>query len=254
MKINLFHPPNPLWANLSQHNPTVRQATSGVTFGGEHGPGFVSTWFDPDRYKTLPQVPWAYPQIPAWQHDPQWSLILALPNYLPLFVINLLYRQRRRVLIEDACAGLGRFILYLHKLGFKRFSVIENWSQLPESLFRKTMRVNGIRVRVNEIESHPVVVNHCGYAVYPRRKRDGALYLHLEGQAAVKPDTPIHIDDQTELFFTYRPNFHDMRLQLIDNGFIELCSDSYALNFAFCRPDKHQEFMYKLMPYAYDQH
>lgn len=231
-----------LFNNLSVHNGAIFRACKGFKFinSGTYDTSKkeCSWWYDPMRIDSHP-LSHTYPRTHPIQADPRLCLKLYAPNYFSLLLINTLY-DNKDILIEEQAGGMGILLFYLSKLGFKNFSLIENWSQLPKELMESLLCTENIFPHLTPPEQIPEVMNLVGYT-----------YL-------IKP-----IEEKTELVITY--NNTDLVVKgegedlMYRNGCLEkytimqnkvkLATDIYGLANAYCNKDKVEEFTKKLERY-----
>jgi hypothetical protein len=185
----------------------------------------VSHWFNVYKMNTNP-LPKHYPNIIPLNFDPKFCLLENYPNYVSLFLVNLLYDDKD-IIIEDVCSGPGKFAFYLSKLGFKNFSLIDNFSQIRPEFLYETMKADGIVYKLNAPldEIKPIVTNQVSYP------------------AVVRETYPT-----TELMCMYSI-MTERRDFLCKNGYKLLCTDSDDMMICLARADKHDEFTNKLRPF-----
>lgn len=233
-----------LWEDLAKNNKEIRDTIMEIvddfSFAGEH------RWSNPDTQHLNP-LSRTYPHIDKVQFEKRWNLILNLVNYASLFVINELYGDKKDVLIEDVCCGIGYLVFYLHKLGFKNFSLIDNFIELPGCSLQYVMKKWNINYVLNDINAKPIVVNQCSFPYYPRQIRRGIHYLETEPMGTYnKEKHTVYIGDQIELFCSYQRS--GMPSQKIGN-LIPVAVDKDEILGVYCREDKYDKFYKKLEVY-----
>ena len=164
-KTGLFEP-------LKPFNDDIIAILDAVCIQGEDGEYYyraeperrISRWFDPSKQKTLP-FPRHWPNTIPANDDPKYCLLENYPSYASIFVINELYGDNKDVMIEDVCCGQAKFAFFLSKLGFKNFSLIENFSELRPEFLIATMAAGGITYKLNAPteDVKPVIMNHVAY-------------------------------------------------------------------------------------------
>lgn len=230
-----------LYQNLKHLNPLIASACQGFHFidGRPYDTtqNEASWWFDPMKVRNL-AISHVYPECLEVQKDPRLCLNLYAPNYLSLLLINTLYPDKDTV-IEDQAAGMGRLIFYLHKLGYKQFNAIEDFTQLPRALFQSNMDKNNIYCHLNVMGLVPKIVNLVGYTVFPKK-----IFLDTELVIVYNNEDIIIKGESTDLMYrTTLENF-----QLLENK-VFLCKDNYDLAKAYCNKEKYDEFKNKLREY-----
>lgn len=234
MIINVFKNNNQIFNSLIQYNDELKNLYHKYVI---YEPHKTTWWFDPDRtgdeeikigfdgsgslvkQKNLP-------------HDAElYKLFLHVPNYLTILLINTFYSNKKDILIEDACAGMGSLPFYLSKCGYTNFSIIENFSQVSEILFKGIM--NNIKVDyVLNDNVNPIVINLSAYTVYPKED----------------------VSDSVELFCIYSNQHLNLQMNKLllekKHNYKELCHDHNCISKAYCRKDKYMEFKEKLKPYV----
>lgn len=230
------------WNSISKWNSIVesvaRQAVYPKSGEFDTTQGEASFWFSPDKVRHTP-LPAFYPEIHPVQLDPRFNLVMHCANHVALSLINILYRDRKDILIEDICCGMGNLLFYLSRLGFTNFNAIDNWSQVPESLFRDLMSRGTINYTLNDTHSKAVVSSLIAYTVYPK----------------VDSSKKEIIPDSLELFLPYVPLIPGSSHLSINNTaffrekkFVCLARDPFfRMVWAYCREDKYEEFSTKLL-------
>jgi hypothetical protein len=246
MKIDIFK--SNLFTFLEKNNQALKEITSDVDWKFDPAMGLVlghkiSTWFNPNTINLNP-LPDEYPIPRQHQHDKKWNLILNIPNYTSLFVINELYKHNKYVHIEDACCGMGNLAFYLMQLGFYNFSFIDNWSQCPEFMLERVLAKNIGNYAINYIDSYCEIINFSSYIYYPRHIRGKDIFFS-DGK-----EDKIYINKRTELFCSYMKLPHIVNPLIEDYNFTFLCSDKDETMHIYCRKDKYEEFKQKLEPFV----
>jgi hypothetical protein len=229
LKINLFS--DGLFEGLKQYNQEIIDICDRhkILSFGQHGNGKdeSSWWFNPREIQKLHLTQtWKergeiiYPEPNPLVYDKKFCLILHVPNYLALWLTNKL--MPKHILFEDLGSGLSQVSFYLYKLGFKQFSLVENFAYLGSDLFYDFVSTTKLPYVLNKNGTKPQVTNIVGHHPYPKV-----------------------IERSNELFITYQK---DELMNLFDHldGYKRLCEDSDGLSVAYAREDKYDEFMEKL--------
>ena len=240
-----------LFDSLSKYNDEVDEITVNLPKG-------IDIWFDSSQ-AVLNPLNRTYPDIDPIQYDKKWCLHFSIPNYLSLFLIDLLYKDKKDVLIEDACTGTGEFVYFLSKLGYKNFHIIDNWCQVPSTYFQNRMAKGNIVYNLNDLNANPTVINLSCYPIYPKKIADGILDEKKEGQVFFdnrslsdyeKHMLKSYINPSCELFCNYLLNGKDnIERDLAEAGMIYIGHDEDKTCHVYCRKDKYEEFKEKLKPY-----
>ena len=258
MKINILKDLS-LYKNLEKYNSVIREVSKKYVF--KHGPdpskGEATEWFDPNIYREAP-LSRTYPKIAPEQYKKEYCLIFYLPNYVPLFLMNALYNDRKDVLFEDFGAGMGRLIFFLSKLGFTNFHNIDNFAFLPKSLFEEMMTAGNIKYHLNDVSLQPTVVHNASsptyYITHGLNKKN-----IFSSNAAYKSNPYIDTEwaeknrELTKLelicFYTNR-EWEELAYKILQpQGYRFLCRDLDDMGVAWCREDKYEEFTERLKPY-----
>lgn len=191
----------------------------------------VSYWFNPNEIKNIPisdYYPFTDKKVST---NPSYKLILYAPNYLNLFLCNLLYADNKNIIIEDVGCGDGKLFYYLAHSGFHNFHGIDNFSECSYELFKDNFKSIQIDIPFNKFEEiEPVIYNNSSA---PRaksrytRSMELLTYYWNSGQYVCEK----HISFLNSM------------------GFVYLCHDKDNLSIAFCRKDKYNEFIQKLIQY-----
>jgi hypothetical protein len=202
----------------------------------------ASFWFDVDQIRKTP-LPKDYPNLDPIQMDPRFNLQMHIANYMSLLVLDACFGNRRDVLIEDMCCGMGNLVFYLNKLGFNNFSMIDNFSQLPKKLFDSLMEEARktdptFKYRLNDYSCSPIAINIIAYTRYLRRDSD---------------ENPI-FPESLELFLSYVPLVpNTAHLQFNNNQFFQkyrwLATDPHRMIWAYCTDEKYADFYSRLERY-----
>jgi len=215
----------------------------------------ASYWFNPENIKLGPvQPPYNpnYPNPADFQFDLKFNLILHCANYPTLFVVNELYKNNQDILIEDLACGMSQVSFYLSKLGFKNFSFIDNFTQMPKSLLVELMNKTEMNYQINNLELEPTVVNIVAWPVYSKRIDEfNNVYLYDKLEP---PTGEQYIPESVELFCSYYHLYNDKTLAGINypefiKRFQFLCTDEHKIMFIYCRKDKFEEFNNVLKKY-----
>jgi len=185
-------------------------------------------WFDPRKTHLLENPVLNQPREKRLRKRNQlnydqlnYELYLYPPNYLTLLLVNLLYSNKKGILIEDACAGMGRLIFYLSKCGYTNFSIIEDFSQITKFLMEGTLVTAGIKYLLNDFTTAPTVINIAGYPVYPKNNIPNSVELFCcYGNEAIIKNTG----------------------KMLKENYRLLCFDHNNISLAFCRKDKYDDF------------
>jgi hypothetical protein len=205
----------------------------------------ISYWFDPKHVRALPLSRTSPKPDPSVQDRAEYRLILYASNYMPLFLANLLYGDRKDIMIEDFGVGDGRFLYYLSKMGFNDFSAWDNWSQCDESMFRSMMEFGNIRFALNDPTTRPIMVNSSASPFvfithgFDDRPLENQEYNRYQNR-----------DISSVELVTFYTNRHWENILtpmfLPKRNFVFLCKDEGDLSVAYCRKDKYEEFHNKL--------
>lgn len=233
MKIDIFKNMT-LYKNLEQYNKDIIEVCSRKQFHFAKGKkgydvmkGGSSNWFDPTQFREC-ALTTSYPETDPITFNPKFNLILYAANYLALFLINLLYQDKRNTTIEDLCGGAGYLIFYLSKCGFNNLYMTENFTQVSPLLLSAIVRKANIKLHLNIETVEPTVINIVGY---PWFEKDW--------------------NKSVELFCIYPCDnmFKTIIPEIESKGYKKLCEDSDYLCLAYCREDKFNEFMEKIKSY-----
>lgn len=228
MKINIFkHDGQQLFDSLLSGNSIIQKVYNTYESIGDKRSDW---WFDPIRYKEM-SMPKVTPiprklnllfQLCNFPDANYYKLYLYAPNYITILLINVLFRDRKEILIEELCGGDGRLFVFLSKLGFTNFSIVDNFSQLNKSLLEGMILTNNLACIINNDNTEPIVVSHMGYPIYPKS----------------------NIPNSVELICQYgNIRAKELLSNLFDNNYIELCRDQNDISVAYCRKDKYEEFL-----------
>lgn len=242
MNIDIFKDTE-LWGKLRQYNQEI------IDIYNKDGGKGSTHWFDP---KCLARTVWMrksnkpgkffYKDL---KQPNNWKLVLHPSNYLNIFLANLLYQDRKGVLIEDVCSGAGRLSYYLSKLGFNNFSFIDDFSGVTKGLF-DAMREKSdpSKYILNQKETKPVISNLANFPWY------SSHYTREEDNPSPPKGDDVPLDS-CELFTFYCANaiFVYIGKYLLENGYVELCQDEDYTQVAFCKKEKHDEFTSKIEKY-----
>lgn len=235
MKIELFK--DGLFESLKKYNQeiiTVCDRHKINKFGEGNDSKSSCWWFNPREIQKLHlTTTWkergeiVFPEPNPIVYEKKFCLILYVPNYLALFLVNKLF-SGRDILFEDLGSGLSQVSFYLMKCGFNNFSFVENFANLTPDLFLDFVQSTKMNYTLNNPNTEPVVTNIVGHHPYPKK-----------------------ITPSTELFCTYvKDELVDMFEKL--EGYKFLCEDSDGLSRAYARIDKYDEFKEKLKDYRVD--
>lgn len=236
MIIDVFKDPN-FFKSLEPYNKIIWEACKTATFAKE-GQEYdlpnnkVSYWFNPNHLGEL-HLSKNYPnKTYKVTKNKKFKLLLYFPNYISLYLINLLYKNRKDVLIEDMACGMGRVDVYLRQLGFTNFHFTENFCQVSEALLKTTMKLANIDYTLNQLNTEPVIINLVGWTKLTRSTIPDSVELlcfyNREDLVEVREDGLYVVSDSDE----YKP-IKDFKF---------LCTDVDELTNVFCRKDKYEEF------------
>jgi len=253
MKINILK--DITWINeLEQYNKDILEVCDNYTFLStpyDTKKNEASYWFKPINYNRNP-LSKTYPYPAIIQSRPEYKLIEYLPNYLSLFVIKELYSDRKKALIEDFGAGMGKLFFFLSKLGFTDFNIIENFSQLPKQLLLDMMSKGDYWPSINDLQASPVIVNNCGapFTFITHGLDPDGLFLYKKPTDRYRGKRDF---SQLELICFYSNlEFEKLAIKILKPmGYSFLCEDNDNIGNVWCRNDKLEEFTEKLTPYEY---
>ena len=245
--IDIFQNKN-FWKKFEIHNKIITD----IYYA--HKKEYVTNWFDPQYLdRNTSTNPWCRKSnkvgkfyIQDFLNPEDWNLILHPNNYLPIFLVNLLYQDRKDIVIEDVCSGMGKYVYYLSKLGFNDFSLFDNFSGVNRELLDNLMK--DIKYKVNRHDIKPVVSNLSAYPWYTSPKIMGMPGLGGWDEGTdIPPKNNIPIDT-CELFTFYCASniFETIGKYLLDNGYVELCQDADFITVAYCKKERYKEFKGKI--------
>jgi hypothetical protein len=220
-----------LFFDLEQYNYLIEQFTNKYTFSSTYDlvNNKISPWFDPKNIRNL-GLSRTYPEMAACQYRREYCIYLHCSNYLPIFLINILYANRKNILIEDIGGGMAWFFLYLNKLGFNNFHLWDNFSQLSKHVVEDFIKTTNLNCAINDSSLSPVITNNVGVPGFVVRD----------------------VFPETELICCYTNR--SLEKQSVEyfkeKGFSYLCKDIDDLSFVYCRNNKLEEFKGKLSEYT----
>lgn len=190
----------------------------------------ISRWFDPKEIKCMPASR-SYPDCTKEQLGKEYDLVLYQANYLALFLIPLLYSDRKDVLIQDIGAGIGHLLAYLKHDDFNNFLIKENFSQCSK-------------------HSLDIIANHLNFSY--QLNDDKALFI-IQNNSGVPEPSIFTFPESVELTISYTNRNIEKWAETYwkEKDFVFLCKDLHDHAFAYCRKDKLEEFQSKLKPYEY---
>ena len=246
-RINIFKDYK-LYNTLSQYNKDLIDIGKKYVYGNEDKWAIIqdnfvgSSWFNTNNVKTLP-LSRTYPNNdPIVSAKEEYNLILYVSNYLTLFLINLLYKDKN-ICIEEFGCGVGWLIYYLSRCGYNNFSVWDDWSQGNNKIFLELTETYNIPYQLNNINTNPTVVNNVG--------TPGIFITH--GIDATKLGQDGYRDlSNLELICFYSNRIWKEKYApviLTRKGYRYLCEDEDNLALAYCREDKYEEFKGKIEQY-----
>lgn len=249
MIINAFSNPS-LFTDLIPYNKDIEDICSRYTY--DNGPSGMdlnanrmSEWFDLKNLKNL-LLSEFYPDKAPFQDDPAWlskfPLHMYFPNYVSLFLIKILF-PNPDVLIEDLAGGMGKFIYFLAKSGYKQFSLIDNFTQVTEGAARALFTHGNIDCSINTFSLNPKVVNLVGHPFYPHPRISEHLELLItynRRDLVVQADGVLYLESMGKgtSINEYR-KIEDL---------VYLCSDQDHLINCYCKKSKVEEFTMRLRP------
>lgn len=224
--------------NLEKYNKEIEEVCATYRFSKDGNYDLanrlVSKWFDPKCRREL-HISEFYPHQRALQHHSKFNLILHYYNCISLYVINLLYKDDKSILIEDLAGGMGKLFFYLSKLGFNKFHNVDNFSQTCESMFTDLMEKGNIAYNLNNYKLEPTVINLSALPIflrYPIPKSTELICCYYHDGIIRKEGND------------YTINFNKGFDKIEDFEF--LCKDSDNLTYFFCRKSKYKEFYKKI--------
>jgi len=225
---------------LKRYNGDIRYACrkfifipEGQEYDLEHDK--VSYWFNPDYLKHL-HISHNYPERTySITSNPKFDLLIYFPNYTSIYLINLLYQDKKEVLIEDMAGGDGKLFLYLKGLGFTNFHITEQFTQLSKHMLEEMMSVSQVKYTLNQPNTSPIIVNLVAWTHITREDWPESIEL------ACLYNRPGLVKEVDGKLFVDGVNH---AVEMID--FVPLCSDEDMLLNSFCRKDKYEEFKIKL--------
>lgn len=226
---------------LEPGNKIIRQVCKKVTFA-EEGEEYdlennkVSCWFNPDYLRYL-HISKYYPdKVPQLTMQLKFSLLLYFPNYISLYLINLFYRHKKDILIEDMAAGMGKLVFFLRLLRFKNFHLTEIFTQVSKFLLDEMMKAAKIKYILNDNNLNPIVINLVSWTHITREHWPESIEL-----ACIYYNIGLVKEIKGKLFITAPSGEH---VEMKDFRF--LCKDVDDLMYIYCRKDKYSEFLRKI--------
>lgn len=196
----------------------------------------LSFWYNPRKIWDL-SLSHEYPhKSHGLTKDPKFNLVIYFPNYVSIYLIDLLFRDRdKTMLVEDQAGGDGRFFAYLSRLGYKNFHITENFTQLNQQLLNSMMREFKIACSLNQPNTEPVIMNLVGWTHMTRAEvpASAEIFCVYNNPSIVK-----EIDGAW--------NIRSSSGEYIKMNMVKLCQDVDKLMNVFCREDKYEEFMTKI--------
>lgn len=223
-----------LFNTLALQNKQIEQTSKKFQYAVDGEPydfvhDRISSWFNPENVKHL-GFSRIYPHKCPEQYRKEYVLSVHQSNYLSLLLITLLYADRKDIGIEDIGSGAGIFFIYLKSLGFFNFHGIDNFSQLSEKVFRTYMSDFNIQFKLNDSNFSAVVSNNVGCPIFPFRGENIPTL---------------------ELICCYTNRSLEKNLFEFskEGSYKFLCRDPDDICVAFCKADKHDDFLKKIDPY-----
>jgi len=207
----------------------------------------LNDWFNPYKYREDP-LSRLWPNTDKTiNYRPEYKLPFYLSNYLPLFLIRELYKDRKDIQIEDVGAGNGNLIYYLAKSGFKNFDTFDKWCESPRLLFEDMMGSAQVSCRVNDLSINPVVIHNASAPrfCYIAPGFDNRGFVDIEDRTYYRVKRDL---SNVELICFYS-NLHweGMAYDILRPlGYSFLCQDTDHVGVAWCRNDKLKEFSEKI--------
>ena len=229
------------WKQLQWYNPVVERiweiGMAGKPVVYDIPNGGASPWFDPKnaRKTPYPATYWSYPNTHPVQEDSRFNLIMNCADHLSLGMISVLYGNSKDVLIEDMGCGMGNLIFYLSKLGFTNFNLIDNFTQISQSLLEKFMMSGGIKYSLNKNGVSPVISNVIQCTEYPSFNKNNSVELFCSYKLMEK-DKGVFNVDLNDFYNNWQ--------------FTCLAKDKYEMMYFYCRENKYEEFREKLKNYV----
>lgn len=242
-----------MYIDLSYYNKIIAEIeTSYLDNTPSHK---TSYWFNPENARDLPLSRTSPDNDPAVSAKTHYNLILYVSNYMPVFLINLLYKDRSDVLIEEFGVGSGRFPYYLSKLGFNNFSLWDNWSQCDKALCDLVLKEIAIKSTLNDPNTNPVIVNSSAspfvFITHGFDDRDNEIDTHNLPVNTFNIHKNRDISNVEIVFFYTNRHWENTLapMMLPQRDFVFLCKDEDDLSVAYCKKDKHSEFIEKIKKY-----
>lgn len=187
-------------------------------------------WFKPDLLPHNPQ-PRPFENDLKFKMSSKFVLQDHFPGYIFIFLMDLLYSDRKDVLIEDVCCGIGRTELYLKHLGFNNFHMVDDFSQIRKESLETFMIEGQINYRLNEPNVNPDISYISGYPTFPKEVNDSIeFFCHYSNPAITKQLCESGL--------------------LASKGFIHLCTDVDNFMLAWCKQDKFEKFDKLIQPFV----
>ena len=196
-------------------------------FGDSSNKKYLISWFNPEKlYKNV--LPQPYKGDLSFRQSKKFNLQLHYPTYIFLHVVNALYNNRKDILIEDVCCGIGRTEVYLKYLGFTNFHLIDNFSQITKNDMLIFLKGANLKYKINQDNLNPIISYISAYPSFPKPINDSIeLFCHYTNPSMINVLTPT----------------------LKNRGFVLLCRDIDNLMLAWCKKEKQKEFEKKLKPW-----
>lgn len=241
LKIDMLKGEN-LYKSLIPENQKIDKVSKNFEF---HSDGYdvnknqSSWWFDPKNTNRLPSSI-AYPYVTAIQKHSFLKLYLYYSNYFSLMLIDALYSEKKDILIEEQAGGRGDLLVYLKALGFSNFHMIDNFTQLPKSLYENMMKEINVQPKLNDFSCVPIVLNLVGlpYFIKP---------INKETELVVTYDNQSLIGKGEGENYHYKDDGHEKNT-VMENK-VWLATESHGAANAYCNKDKVEEFTEKLRKY-----
>lgn len=234
--------------DLEKHNDQLIEANKAMC--DRYWPSVSGGWFNPLNVKMMP-LSRIFPNVhDVINYRPEYKLVVTLSNYVPLFLIRELYKDRKDIQIEDIGTGNGNLIYYLAKSGFKNFDTFENFAECPKEIFDNVMSAAKATCSIDDLNINPVVIHSASAPkvgwIGPGVDKNGVCdtdFYKYKKYYGIKRDL-----SNLELICFYCNTDWEEKAEKIlpDLGYTFLCRDTDHMGNAYCRNDKLKEFTEKL--------
>jgi len=199
----------------------------------------ASWWFEPQKTNRLPSSI-AYPYVTPVQKHSSLKLYLYYSNYFSLMLIDALYSEKKDILIEEQAGGRGDLLVYLKALGFANFNMIDNFTQLPKSLYEDMMKEINVQPKLNDFSCAPTVLNLVGLPYFIKS-------IHKETELVITYDNQWVVGKGEGESYHYKDGGHEKNT-VMENK-VWLATEVHGAANAYCNKDKVEEFYTKLEKY-----